>query len=136
MLEKSGIDFAKHQQMGIEMGHFGELLMSSGFVLSHKIKWVSYHRYVRNAPYRTTSFPDPGIRSVYDFAYLLKILTCKPLPETQQGFYQLLNLYFPCLYDIKLMMSMVNPHSFTGSLKQLAIDLGVCCLPFSLPNVR
>ena len=37
----------------------------------------------------------------YDFGYLLKILTCLPLPATEAEFFELLNLYFPNIFDIK-----------------------------------
>jgi hypothetical protein len=47
LLSKSGIDFARHEEYGIDVEHFGELLMSSGLVLLDDVKWVSFHRYVR-----------------------------------------------------------------------------------------
>lgn len=43
MLQKSGIDFQKHAQYGIDIQHFGELLMSSGFVLNENVKWIAFH---------------------------------------------------------------------------------------------
>ena len=55
----------------------------SGLVLNDDIKWVSFH-------------------SKYDFAYLLKTLTCSELPLDEPGFVELLQMYFPCIYDIKV----------------------------------
>ena len=46
LLSKSGIDFAKHDEYGIDVEHFGELLMSSGLVLLDNVKWISFHRYI------------------------------------------------------------------------------------------
>jgi CCR4-NOT transcription complex subunit 7/8 len=45
LLTKSGIDFQKHKDYGIDVEHFGELLISSGFVLLDDVKWISFHRY-------------------------------------------------------------------------------------------
>lgn len=45
LLTKSGIDFKKHEEYGIDVQDFGELLISSGLVLSNEIKWISFHRY-------------------------------------------------------------------------------------------
>lgn len=45
LLTKSGIDFKKHQDYGIDVEEFGELLISSGLVLTDEIKWISFHRY-------------------------------------------------------------------------------------------
>ncbi|KAJ3271420.1 CCR4-NOT transcription complex subunit 7, partial [Blyttiomyces sp. JEL0837] len=39
LLTKSGIDFKKHEEFGIDVEHFGELLISSGFVLLDDVKW-------------------------------------------------------------------------------------------------
>ena len=44
LLTKSGIDFKKHEDYGIDVEHFGELLISSGFVLLDDVKWISFHR--------------------------------------------------------------------------------------------
>lgn len=43
LLTRSGIDFKKHEEQGIDVNDFGELLMSSGVVLNDKIKWTSFH---------------------------------------------------------------------------------------------
>ncbi|KAJ3211315.1 hypothetical protein HDU67_004601 [Dinochytrium kinnereticum] len=62
LLTKSGIDFKKHEEHGIDVEHFGELLTSSGFVLVDEVKWISFHSY----------FP-----AIYDIKYLMK--SCKNL---------------------------------------------------------
>ena len=46
LLTKSGINFQKHEDYGIDVHHFGELLISSGFVLLDEVKWISFHRSV------------------------------------------------------------------------------------------
>lgn len=69
--------------IGIDVQHFGELLTTSGLVLNDEIKWISFH-------------------SKYDFGYLLKTLTCTELPMDEGGFIELLQTFFPCIYDIKV----------------------------------
>lgn len=86
MLKQSGIDFEKFERYGVDIHHFGELLMVSGLVLNDDVKWLSFH-------------------SSYDFGYLLKTLTCKELPDTEAGFLELLQLYFPGIYDTKVRSS-------------------------------
>lgn len=110
LLRQSGIDFKKNTEMGIDSQFFGELLMSSGIVLNDNVHWVTFH-------------------SGYDFGYLLKLLTCQNLPPTQQGFFHLINMYFPTVYDIKHLMRFCN--SLHGGLNKLAelLDvkrIGVC----------
>ncbi|XP_031091366.1 probable CCR4-associated factor 1 homolog 6 [Ipomoea triloba] len=110
LLRQSGIDFEKNTEKGIEARRFGELLMSSGIVLNDNVHWVTFH-------------------SGYDFGYLLKILTCQALPETQPGFFALINMYFPVVFDIKHLMKFCN--SLHGGLNKLAELLevervGVC----------
>lgn len=85
LLTKSGLDFKRHEVHGILVEDFGELLTSSGLVLNSDIKWVSFH-------------------SGYDFGYLLKVLTCLPLPVNEGLFFELLVMYFPTIYDIKFLM--------------------------------
>lgn len=99
LLRQSGIDFKKNNEKGIDAKRFGEILMSSGIVLNDNVYWVTFH-------------------SGYDFGYLLKILTCQNLPDTQAGFFSLINMYFPTLYDIKHLMKFCN--SLHGGLNKLA----------------
>ncbi len=46
LLQKSGIDFKRHQEEGIDVQAFGELLISSGLILSDDIKWISFHSFI------------------------------------------------------------------------------------------
>ncbi|XP_071690764.1 probable CCR4-associated factor 1 homolog 6 [Rutidosis leptorrhynchoides] len=110
MLKQCGIDFQKNTEMGIDANRFAELLMSSGIVLNPNICWVTFH-------------------SGYDFGYLLKLLTKKSLPESQTGFFNLIDIYFPMVYDIKHLMRFCN--NLHGGLNKLAEILevkrfGVC----------
>ncbi|XP_039004915.1 probable CCR4-associated factor 1 homolog 7 [Hibiscus syriacus] len=110
LLYQCGIDFKKNNEKGIDVKRFGELLMSSGIVLNDCVNWVTFH-------------------SGYDFGYLLKLLTCRSLPDNQAGFFDSINMYFPILYDIKHMMKFCN--SLHGGLNKLAELLevervGVC----------
>ena len=104
LLKQSGIDFKKNTEKGVDALRFSELLMSSGIVLNSSVHWVTFH-------------------SGYDFGYLLKLLTSKNLPETQAGFFELIRIYFPILYDIKHLMKFCN--SLHGGLNKLAELLGV-----------
>lgn len=139
LLQKSGINFQKHEDYGIDVHHFGELLISSGFVLLDEVKWISFHRYKsitksRKASIRSEialnlkSSPHPVAIcnltiSGYDFGYLLKILTCSPLPAEEGDFFDLLRTYFPCIYDIKYLMKSCK--NLKGGLQELANDLQV-----------
>lgn len=103
LLVNSGISFEDHATRGIDPILFGELLMVSGLVLDDGVKWVSYH-------------------SGYDYGYLLKILTTVDLPSDEKSFFDVLKVYFPTIYDIKYMTSLVDGHF--GGLQKLADDLG------------
>lgn len=46
LLTKSGINFKRHEEYGISVEEFGELLISSGLVLLDEVQWVSFHRCV------------------------------------------------------------------------------------------
>lgn len=105
LLQKSGISFEDHRRRGIDPRHFGELLMVSGLVLDDRVKWVSFH-------------------SGYDYGYMLKLLTTVDLPMEEKGFFELLKIYFPTIYDIKFMTSLLDGHHFMGGLQKLADDLG------------
>lgn len=63
------------------------------------------------------------IISGYDFGYLLKILTNEPLPANENDFFHLLNIWFPCIYDIKHVVRSVK--TLRGGLQEIAESLGV-----------
>ncbi len=73
-------------------------------MLTDRVKWISFH-------------------SGYDFGYLLKLLTCSPLPADEGEFFKLLHTFFPAIFDVKNMM--VSCDSLKGGLNKLAEDLNV-----------
>ena len=60
---------------------------------------------------------------MYDFGYLLKLVTASALPDSEQQFFSLLLKYFPNLYDIKYMMK--SCRNLKGGLQDVAMELGV-----------
>jgi len=99
LLRQSGIDFKKNSERGVDSHRFAELLMSSGIVLNENVRWITFH-------------------SGYDFGYLLKLVMNRTLPPTQGGFFYLIRMYFPNLYDIKHLMKFCN--NLHGGLNRLA----------------
>jgi len=104
LLKQSGIDFRANEERGIDVQRFGELLMISGVVLSKKVKWITFH-------------------SGYDFGYLLKLLTCSPLPAAEADFFHILSIYFPHIYDMKYLMKFTD--NLHGGLSKLAEQLDI-----------
>mmetsp|Transcript_24571 Transcript_24571/g.42266 ORF Transcript_24571/g.42266 Transcript_24571/m.42266 type:complete len:294 (+) Transcript_24571:114-995(+) len=104
LLRQSGLDFKKHEDRGIDVEYFGELLMTSGIVLNEDIRWISFH-------------------SGYDFGYLIKLLTAKALPAEETEFFDLLHMYFPCVYDVKYLMKFCG--NMGGGLNKLAQSLEI-----------
>ena len=78
--------------------------MMSGLVLVENVKWISF-------------------QGSYDFAYLLKTLTCCDLPAEEQEFFELLYTFFPSTYDVKFMMTAVD--GMHGGLAALGDTLQV-----------
>lgn len=99
LLKQSGIDFVALELRGIDVKHFGELLMISNVVLNDDVKWITFH-------------------SGYDFGYLLKLLTSEALPNKESEFFRLLLHYFPHIYDMKFMMKRLG--NIHGGLSKLA----------------
>lgn len=61
--------------------------------------------------------------SGYDFGYLLKLLTANELPAHDDGYFELLNLYFPQVYDVKVIMKSCG--NLRGGLQEVADSLEV-----------
>lgn len=100
LLQNSGIKFDLLDNHGIDPIHFGELLISSGLVLLKNVHWITFH-------------------GLYDFGYLLKVLTNKPLPLKKTDFDKLLKMYFHNVYDIKYIKE------YNSSLEKLAERLSI-----------
>lgn len=103
LLTSSGIDFAEHERNGIDVLTFGELITSSGLVLNDDVKWISFH-------------------GGYDFGYLMKILTAVALPSSEGDFFEMLQLFFPQMYDLKYLM--LSSDRLFGGLNKLGEQLG------------
>lgn len=104
LLMSSGIDFNKMKKDGINHKKFIEQMKISGLVLNPDIHWISFH-------------------GSYDFAYLLSNLIDNSLPENEKDFTQLLGLFFPNHYDIKILVK--DKNNLKGSLNKLANYLNV-----------
>ena len=104
LLENSGINFPRLAHSGIHPDDFSELLITSGLVLTKRVKWLSFH-------------------SGHDFGYMIKILTNQRLPDTDDDFFDLLRIYFPFLYDAKFIMK--SCRTLRGGLQELANNLEI-----------
>jgi len=104
-------DLEKHHAEGIQVGRFGELLMSSGLVLNEDIRWISFcgsQSFSSNiSDNRDTSnggeplaLPFVNFSGLYNFGHLLHLLTSQSLPDGVEGFYEALDLFFPSRCDI------------------------------------
>lgn len=105
LLQQSGIDFKRFNNEGINAFDFSQLLYTSGLVMNDKVTYLTFH-------------------SCSDFGYLVKMLTCKPLPADEKEFNQQLNILFPNYYDIKLIAADIE-ELMSGGLQSLANELNV-----------
>lgn len=104
LLQNSGIQFDRHKEEGIDADEFADLMIGSGLVLEEKVYWIAFH-------------------SSYDFGYLLRLLTPVNLPDSEVDFFEMLNLYFPNMYDLKCLAERCQ--YFKIGLQYLADTLGV-----------
>lgn len=104
MLCNCGIDFEKLKNKGIDYNKFAEYLTISGLVLNQDVHWISFH-------------------GSYDFAYMLRLLLNKDLPDTEKDFTNELIEYFPNHYDIRILVQ--GKENLKGGLNRLAQYLEV-----------
>lgn len=110
-MKPSGYHFTGELSRSIE-----EIVDAMGVVLSNTIpggSTVSCH-YLAHAML---------LCSGYDFGYFVKLLSAVSLPTTEESFFELLNIWFPTVYDIKYMMRASKV--LKGGLQDVADDLGV-----------
>ena len=101
----AGLDLDAHEKNGIDPHDFGSVLMLED------VRWISFH-------------------SGYDFAYLVKLMFCKQLPEDETEYRKLLSIYFPAIYDIKYLIKAaqrtqtVNDTALSPSATNILTNLG------------
>lgn len=108
MLKDNGIDFEKNNEFGVDVNEFSELFLSSGLVMNDTVSWITFH-------------------GSSDFAYLLKILTGKKLPNNLEAFLDRVRLFFgDKVYDIKHMVRYGRyANTCLGGLNKVAMALKV-----------
>ena len=79
-------------------------MIVSGLVLMPGVRWLSFS-------------------SGYDFGYLLNLLTNQDLPKTENEFFDILKIFFPCVYDVKYLMKSCK--NLKGGLQEVAVELEV-----------
>lgn len=105
LLQQSGIDFNRFNSDGINVFEFSQLLYTSGLIMNNDIYYVTFH-------------------AGSDFGYLIKMLTCKPLPSEEGEFFKIVQVLFPHFYDLKLMADGIDQIS-SGGLQTMANELNV-----------
>jgi len=110
MLKAAGLDFNRHQTMGIDPAVFGSALITSGLTFMEDVEWLSFH-------------------SGYDFGYLIKLLTNDTLPVDEADFRDLVKVHFPRLWDIKYLLrhaqkTMASQNRLTPTASTIINTLG------------
>ncbi|KAH6833947.1 Polynucleotidyl transferase [Perilla frutescens var. hirtella] len=105
LLRSQGIDFSKNKRRGIHSRDFAWCFLNSKLgPISTGRAWVTFH-------------------GLYDFGFLVKILTGKPLPHSLRDFMMLLRFYFGAqVYDLK---PIAHAFGHRGGLEKLATSLGL-----------
>jgi CCR4-NOT transcription complex subunit 7/8 len=104
MLMASGINFNKLRSNGIPYDLFAEYIITSGLILNDEVTWIAFH-------------------GIYDFAYLLRLITNQNLPENESEFFDELGLYFNKYYDIRYLIR--ESGNLRGSLQKLSYMMNV-----------
>ena len=104
LLSNSGIDFMTLKKKGIPYNLFAEYFICSGLVLNDEVTWISFNGFS-------------------DFAYLLKMCLNVDLPENEDEFINLLDMYFPNYYDIRILSNSID--NLKGGLNKISIQLGI-----------
>ncbi|SCU92249.1 LADA_0F15390g1_1 [Lachancea dasiensis] len=121
LLKKSGINFERHQNLGVAPFEFAQLVMDSGLV-SDDITWVSYH-------------------AAYDFGFLVNMLMNNSMPNNKEDYVWWVHQFMPNFYDLNLINKFAqqqqqqgqnqsqSPSQLQPTLESMADELGIPRLP-------
>lgn len=99
LLKKQGIDFVKNREAGIDSSTFALKFVEYGLGPGSGLSWVTF-------------------QGLYDYGYLIKILTGKQLPHDYEEFGMLKQAYFGSgIYDSK---EMANKLGLYGGLEKIS----------------
>ncbi|KAI3389685.1 hypothetical protein SNEBB_008943 [Seison nebaliae] len=104
LLEQAGINFDRLEIEGIDAEEFSNYLIISKLVFSPEVTWIGFH-------------------ASADFAYLLRLITGRPLPLHDLDFISFLPVYFNVIYDVKFLMRSCK--NLKGGLEELAYNMDV-----------
>ncbi|KAK8624451.1 hypothetical protein V6N13_065796 [Hibiscus sabdariffa] len=89
LLKRQGVDFVKNRTKGIDSMDFATLMWSSGLIYNYNsccgggLTWITFH-------------------GAYDFGFLMKILTQRPLPHDFHSFMQqMAHIFGGNVFDLK-----------------------------------
>ena len=105
LLKEAGIDFDQLNARGIQETRLADVLLSSGLILNEDTHWITFH-------------------GAFDFGYLMRVITNCKLPSTLDKFHNALKMYFPSVYDLKIINQEVSELK-NGSLAKLSHDLDI-----------
>lgn len=102
---RRGLDLERLRVHGIDPLSFGELLTPSGLVLNEYIKWITFlgTKELSEHVIGKGSIEDQHwiiFSGMYDFVFLLRLLTSKTLPEELPELVEDLGLFFPNRVDL------------------------------------
>lgn len=67
------------------------------------------------------------VSSGYDFGYLIKLLTDTNLPQDESDFFELLRLYFPVVYDVKVILFFSYLTVTWPNMEQMVAEFAESC---------
>lgn len=105
MLYEHEIDFNRFKTDGIDPTEFAHYVYAAGLVQNNNLTYVTFH-------------------GVYDFAYMLKVVSCQAVPRSPSHFLTTLEQYVPHFLDLKTITTDIADIK-KGGLQKLMEELDV-----------
>lgn len=89
LLTNAGIDFDRLKRDGIDRETFARALKKTDLLRNDTSNWITFH-------------------GIYDYGYMVKLLSGQELPRTEQEFIQAARDYFPRQWDLKIIVQQIE----------------------------